>query len=153
MNDNLEEERKILEELDDKKALQELEKGYPKAEKLLEDKEKAEEFLQRLEMKLKKIPKVGETLAIVPIMISLVRSYLNKEYTKIPLGTIIAITSALAYVLTPVDLITDAIPIIGYIDDALIIEACLKLVKSDVDEYQEWRENKNKVKTIDETKK
>ena len=43
------------------------------------------------------VPGLGDTLAIVPTMISLVRSYTKKEYTEIPLGTIIAIVSALIY--------------------------------------------------------
>ena len=117
-------------------AKKELEKGYKDAEKLLEDSEKMEAFLQKLENKLKVIPVAGDTLAMVPIMISLIRSYIKKEYTEIPIGTIVAVISALAYVLSPVDVITDVIPGIGYIDDAAVIFACLKLVGSDVEEYQ-----------------
>ena len=125
-------------------AKKELEKGYKDAEKLLEDSEKMEAFLQKLENKLKVIPVAGDTLAMVPIMISLIRSYIKKEYTEIPIGTIVAVISALAYVLSPVDVITDVIPGIGYIDDAAVILACLKLVGSDVEEYQKWRKDNKK---------
>ena len=127
-----------------KEAQEELEKGYSKAEKMLEDKEKTERFLQKLEKKLKVIPKLGDTLAMVPILLSLVRSYIKKEYTEIPLGSIIAVLSALIYILAPVDAIPDAIPAAGLIDDALLITTCLKLVKSDVDEYIIWRKENNK---------
>lgn len=34
----------------------------------------------------------------------------------------------LLYVLSPLDLIPDFIPIIGYIDDAMVVAACLALV-------------------------
>ena len=127
-----------------KEAKEELEKGYSKAEKLLEDNEKTEIFLQKLEKKLKTIPKLGDALAMVPILISLVRSYIKKEYTEIPLGSIIAVLSALIYILAPVDAIPDAIPAAGLIDDALVITTCYKLVKSDVDEYIIWRKENNK---------
>jgi len=127
-----------------KEAKEELEKGYSKAEKLLEDNEKTELFLQKLEKKLKTIPKLGDALAMVPILISLVRSYIKKEYTEIPLGSIIAVLSALIYILAPVDAIPDAIPAAGLIDDALVITTCYKLVKSDVDEYIIWRKENNK---------
>ena len=122
-----------------KTANKELEKGYKKAEKLLENKDKTEEFLQKLENKLKEIPKVGNTLSMVPILISLVRSYIRKEYKNVPLGTIIATLSALLYVFMVLDFIPDTVPGAGYIDDALVLTACLRLIRSDVEEYQKYR--------------
>ena len=122
-----------------KTANKELEKGYKKAEKLLENKDKTEEFLQKLENKLKEIPKVGNTLSMVPILISLVRSYIRKEYKTVPLGTIIATLSALLYVFMVLDFIPDTVPGAGYIDDALVLTACLRLIRSDVEEYQKYR--------------
>ena len=125
-----------------KQADKELQKGYKKAEKLLEDKNKTEEFLQKLEEKLKEIPKIGNTLSMIPILISLVRSYIKGEYKNVPLGTIIAILSALLYVFMMLDFIPDTIPGAGYIDDALVITACLRLIRSDVEEYQKYRKEK-----------
>ncbi len=114
----------------DLKAQEELEKGYKKAEKVLSN----ENLL----------PVVGTSLAMIPSMISLVRSYTKKEYTEIPIGTIIAIVSALIYFVSPVDLIPDVIPVAGHLDDAAVVGACLALVKSDLDDYKEWRENNKK---------
>ncbi|MBQ9023937.1 MAG: DUF1232 domain-containing protein [Bacilli bacterium] len=126
-----------------KQANKELKKGYKKAEKLIKDKDKTEEFLQKLEKKLKEIPKLGNTLSMVPILISLVRSYIKGEYKNVPLGTIIAIISALLYVFMMLDFIPDSIPGAGYIDDALVIGACLRLIRSDVEEYQKYRKDNN----------
>lgn len=138
-----------MKELDEKAAKEQLKLGYGEAEKILKDEEKMEKFLQKLEKKLKVIPAVGDKLAIVPIMISLLRNYKNKEYTEIPLGSIIAIISALIYVLSPVDLIPDTLPGgVGYIDDVGIVGVCLKLVGSDIEEYQQWRKDNNKVLNV-----
>lgn len=134
-----------MNKFDEDIATKQLKKGYKNAEKLLEDNDKMEKFLQKLEKKLKVIPIAGDTLAIVPIMISLIKNYIKKEYTDIPLGSIIAIISALTYWLSPIDLIPDAIPVIGQLDDAGVIIACLKLVSSDVEDYQKWRKDNNKV--------
>lgn len=136
---------KKINEMNEKQADEELKKGYDKAKELLKDTDKVEVFLQKLEKKLKVIPKVGETFAIVPTMISLIRNYIKKEYTEIPIGTIIAILSALIYIFSPVDFVPDVIPGAGYIDDALVIGACLKLVSSDVKDYEKWRKENNKL--------
>ena len=54
--------------------MRELKKGYGKAKTLLDDVDELERFLQRLEKKLKTIPALGDKLAVLPIMISLVRN-------------------------------------------------------------------------------
>lgn len=131
-------------EFDEQKALKELEKGYKEAEKLLENEDKFERFLQRLEKKLKIIPIAGDKLAVVPVMASLLKNYAEKEYTDIPIGTIIAIISALMYFVSPIDFVPDSIPVLGYFDDAAVVAACWKLVQSDVDEYVEWRKENGK---------
>ena len=128
----------------DKKAQKELEKGYEKAQVVLEDKDKLERLLQRTEKKLKIVPVAGSILAMVPTMVSLIRNYIKKEYTDIPVGTIIAVTSALIYFISPVDIIPDVLPGVGYVDDAAVFTACIKLVASDLDEYKKWREENNK---------
>lgn len=131
-------------QFDEQEAVVALKKGYKEAEEMLKDEDKMERFLQRLEKKLKIIPLVGEKLADVPIMASLVRSYVKKDYTDIPIGSIIAIVSALIYFVSPIDLIPDSIPLIGYFDDAAVVGACWKLVDSDVEEYVQWRKQNGK---------
>ncbi len=127
-------------EFNEEKAYNELESRYDEAKELLEDEDKLERFLQRLEKKLNEVPVVGNKLADIPIMISLVKSYVRKEYTDLPIGTIIAVISALIYFLSPIDLVPDNIPVIGLIDDAAVVAACWKLTESDIKEYIEWRE-------------
>jgi uncharacterized membrane protein YkvA (DUF1232 family) len=50
-----------------------------------------------------------------------------------------AIVAALLYVLSPIDLLPDFIPIVGYVDDALVVAACLALVEQDLINYKEWK--------------
>lgn len=134
----------VKEQFDETTAKETLESGYSQAEEMLKDPDKMERFLQRLERKLKVIPVAGEKLADVPIMASLVRSYVKKEYTDIPIGTVIAIISALIYFVSPIDIVPDSIPVIGYFDDAAVVAACWKLVDSDVEEYVKWRKENGK---------
>jgi hypothetical protein len=80
---------------DENEAKIQLEKGYEDAEKLLNDKDNLERFLQRLEEKLKIVPIVGERLSQLPALVSLLKAYVSGEYKDVPIGTIIAIISAL----------------------------------------------------------
>lgn len=127
-------------DFNDQKAEIELVKNYGKAEKLLQNEDKIEHFLQRLEKKLRRVPLAGSTLAEIPILASLVKSFVKRQYTEVPIGLIIAIISALIYFVSPIDVIADIIPFAGFADDAAVIAACWKLVESDVEEYAEWRE-------------
>ena len=132
---------KVSELSKDKDAMsQQIEKNKSGAEDLLKDKDKLNRFLERLEKKLSKIPIAGKYLSDIPVLVSLVKAYVRKEYTEIPLGSIIAIISALIYFLYPIDIIPDFIPMFGYADDAAVIAFAYKMVHDDVDEFKIWRE-------------
>ena len=142
------ENKEIMDEtkmIDETKASTLLESNYATATTLLNNVDEMERFLQRLEEKMKIVPVVGEKLAMVPVLASLIKSFVSKEYTDIPIGTIIAIIAALLYFVSPIDLVPDSIPVLGYFDDAAVVTVCWKMVESDVKEYQVWREKNNKL--------
>lgn len=118
-----------------------LESGYGQSEALLNDKDELDDFLYRLEQKIKEMPLVGEEFAVIPIMISLIKHYVEGKYTTVPYGTILAIMSALIYVLSPVDIIPDFIPFVGHLDDVAVMGLCLSMVKTDIEAYDEWRQS------------
>lgn len=65
--------------------------------------------------------------------------YWNGSYREIPFATIAAIVGALAYLICPIDVIPDFIPVIGLVDDAAVIAICLKLVRADIAAYRAWK--------------
>lgn len=97
---------------------------------------RAEEILE----KFKKVPILGNYLHHVPTMIGILKDYVQKRYTDVPYSSLIAIAFALIYLLSPIDLIPDVIPGVGYIDDAAVIAFCLELVIGDLDKYKQWRD-------------
>ncbi len=74
-------------------------------------------------------------------LIAMVRDYASGAYREIPFGTIAAIVGALLYVLSPIDLIPDFIPGVGFIDDAAVVATCLRLVAYDIQKYRETKTN------------
>lgn len=137
----------------DEDGMRELKKGFTKAEELLKNREKMDQVLVRVSRKIKKIPLVGGPLSEAPVMIAMVTQYLSGEYRQVPKGSIIAIVSALIYFLTLGDVIPDVIPVVGYLDDAVVFAACLLLVRKDIVAYKVWRKaNKQRKETDDDEK-
>ena len=117
-----------------------LESGYAQSEALLNDKDELDDFLYRLEQKFNDMPFVGKKFSMIPIMISLVKNYVQGKYTTVPYGTILAVLSALVYFLSPIDIIPDFIPLAGYLDDMAVLGLCMNMVSIDIETYEKWRQ-------------
>jgi len=128
---------------------EQLGKNSGEARRLLSDKDEMELFLERLERKLKLIPLVGNTLSSIPVLVSLVRSYVRGEYQNVPFASIVAIVAALLYFFSPVDLVPDFVPIVGYFDDKAVVAFVILVVEDDIKEYKKWQVSKGKRSTED----
>lgn len=115
-------------------------KNKGKAEEILSDKKKAKSFLDDVADKLNNVPIIGELVEDIALLVKLVTDYIDGKYTEIPIATIIMIIAALLYMLSPIDLIPDFIPGLGYLDDAAVIAFVLKGIHSDIQTYREWKE-------------
>jgi uncharacterized membrane protein YkvA (DUF1232 family) len=112
------------------------------AEKITqEDVEKVFNQSSKIKSKLESNGRFKQFLEEGKVMLSLIKDYWKKDYTQIPWYAITAIVFALLYVLNPLDLAPDYIPIIGYIDDATVFSFALTLVSKDLTAYRNWKEN------------
>jgi uncharacterized membrane protein YkvA (DUF1232 family) len=64
---------------------------------------------------------------------------IRDSYKEIPTGSMVAILACLLYFLSPIDLIPDFIPLIGYIDDVFVIALVIDQVHSDLKKYEDWK--------------
>ena len=99
---------------------------------------------------MKSLPMVGSVLANVPTMFKLLNSYLKGDYTDIPRKQLVIIVSAVSYLVSPIDLVPDFIPVVGLIDDMAIISICIKAVQSELEKYLAWREKNGLSNTVNE---
>jgi uncharacterized membrane protein YkvA (DUF1232 family) len=83
---------------------------------------------------------LGRLLEDAKLLLSLVRDYWSREYRAVPYWVIGAAAFALLYVLAPIDLIPDAIPVIGLVDDAAVVSACLAMVRQELAKYAAWKD-------------
>jgi uncharacterized membrane protein YkvA (DUF1232 family) len=70
--------------------------------------------------------RLREALRLLPDVIRLLRR-LARDPT-VPRGVRLRLALLLAYLLTPIDLIPDFIPVLGYADDAIIVAIALRSV-------------------------
>ena len=82
---------------------------------------------------------LGKFVADLKLLFSLIKDYVSGEYREIPWWSLAAIVAALLYVLSPIDSILDFIPGIGYLDDAMVVAVCLKMVQTDLYNYKDWK--------------
>lgn len=117
------------------------------AEKILEDQEKMQKLISKVFMlcdKLSNIPdigpiNIGATLKYVPVACLMIKDYMNGDYREVPLASILTITGAFLYLVSPVNVISNMIPGVGVIDDILVVTYAIKAVCNDIDSYWIWK--------------
>jgi uncharacterized membrane protein YkvA (DUF1232 family) len=120
-----------------KQAEEELKRGAKNVTE--DDLKKVLNKRDEIEEKFKGKGPLGRFLADLKLLFAIIQDYIKGEYRKIPYWSIAAIVAALLYVLSPIDIVPDFIPIVGYVDDALVVAACLAMVEQDLHDYKEWK--------------
>jgi len=96
-----------------------------------------EDEIKKLFTRVKALAKYFNDLCDI---LELLRDRIAGTYTETPWRTIAALTGALIYVVSPIDLILDFIPGIGFLDDAIMIGLAIKLAQPDLAKYRAWKE-------------
>ena len=71
-------------------------------------------------------------------MLRLVRAHHRGEYDQIPSNALLWIVAALNYLIDPFDLIPDATPVLGFVDDATVIEFVTDKTRQTLDDFMTW---------------
>ncbi|MBQ4472744.1 MAG: DUF1232 domain-containing protein [Lachnospiraceae bacterium] len=122
------------------KAKEVMQSFASEAEELLHNPDKVEELLQKAEEKLKSVPAIGGALSKLPLMISMIRAYIRRDYGVVSVKVIVSMLCAVIYLLKGKDLIPDKTPILGYADDIAVMAAALYFVQPELEAYSAWRE-------------
>ena len=76
---------------------------------------------------------------------ALIRDWFNGSYDKVPARMIASLTGALIYLISPLDLIPDWVPMAGFVDDAAILAFVFQLSKVDLNAYRKWKRRQDEV--------
>ena len=98
-------------------AAEQIKKNKTKAKKVIESPDKFDLLISETYKVAKNIPCIGNMLSKILVMVSMTKDYL----------------------VSVVDLIPDAIPGIGYIDDVAVLSACWKIINMEINQYMMWK--------------
>ena len=75
----------------------------------------------------------------IKLMISLLSDVVKGNYKDTPWNIIASVAGAIFYFVSPIDIIPDFIPVVGYIDDAFVLKLALDFASIDLKKYEEWK--------------
>jgi uncharacterized membrane protein YkvA (DUF1232 family) len=79
--------------------------------------------------------KIWDYLAL---FFSMLADSFNRKY-PVPKKTVLVMTFSLLYLISPVDLLPDIVPLLGFADDIALIAFASSLIKSDLENYRAWK--------------
>ena len=80
----------------------------------------------------------GETWPYFQTMLRLIRAYYRGEYHEVTESTLVILVAAVIYVVSPLDVIPDAIPAIGFLDDATVVALAVQRTRQDLYDFMLW---------------
>ena len=120
------------------------EKCIAKAKKMLPNKKKISNVLKkarRIFERLHNIPKCEALAKNICNFCDLLSDYFAGVYQNLPLSTVVAALAGLIYVVLPIDVLADFVPVLGWLDDAAVLAFVVAAEQNDVKEYLNWKKN------------
>ncbi len=72
------------------------------------------------------------------LVTSSVRNYVSGSYRQIDTGTIVSALGVLLYTLSPIDLVPDFIPVVGFLDDLALLSWFVEKFQGEITRFREW---------------
>ncbi len=110
------------------------------AKSYVNDSQRLSALFQEAAKQAKSLPKDSfkDTWPYLQTMLRLIRAYYRGDYRLVSESTLVIVVAAIIYVVSPLDVIPDAIPAIGFLDDATILTMALQRTKQDLDDFMIW---------------
>ena len=96
------------------------------------------EVATKLADEKRKDSKFQQLFDVALTLVRLVRRYASGDYRQISTTTIVLGLAVLLYVLSPIDLIPDFIPVIGFLDDLSLISWFVGKFQGEIVKFREW---------------
>ena len=88
---------------------------------------------------LRPTPKLTEIPTLIRTAPAMFRDLLARRYRPWPAGTLVGGLLGFLYLINPLDLIPEALPVVGIVDDTLVLGVFLAFLSRDVKKYVLWK--------------
>lgn len=99
---------------------------------------KVKKFISSIKQAVEETPQLVGYKEDIKTFCSMMMYWAKGEYKYISKRTGVIVALCIAYVLCPIDLIPDFIPVAGQIDDVAVIMFMLKVLKKEMGFYRIW---------------
>ena len=77
------------------------------------------------------------------VMVRLIGHLCSGTYTRFPVRSLVLLVAGLLYFVWPLDLVPDAIPVLGWLDDVTLLAFIIRSIKFDLDVFQQWEKTES----------
>lgn len=84
------------------------------------------------------VQKYADIASRLNVLTRLTKAWRNKEYTEVSYVTVFLSVAILLYFVSPIDLVPDFIPIVGGLDDVLLLGFLLKMIDKEIERFLTW---------------
>lgn len=84
------------------------------------------------------VQKYADIASRLNVLTRLTKAWRNKEYTEVSYVTVFLSVAILLYFVSPIDLMPDFIPIVGGLDDVLLLGFLLKMIDKEIERFLTW---------------
>ena len=90
-------------------------------------------------------PLINQLMDHVQLFLRMITKSFTGEYSAFSNKTLLSLVLGLLYFVTPMDVVPDFIPLLGFSDDLSIIYFIIKNFKSDIEAFKVWEVNQQSV--------
>ena len=115
------------------------ERAMKKAMSIIDNPEKLEETLRRTEEKMNRVDGVFVQFRDnVQTLLRMIKAFKNGLYKEFPTKTMVVAVIGIIYFVNPFDFVPDLIPILGQIDDMMVISYIFLSLGKDIENFRNW---------------
>lgn len=118
---------------------------YPQTAKSVQSLVSSNALLEKLSNKVyqkaeQAVQNYADTAVRIMTVSRLLRAWRKKEYRDIDKSSIFIAVVILLYYVNPIDLIPDFIPVIGGLDDLILLGFLLKVIDKEIEKFITWEQ-------------
>lgn len=115
---------------------------FERSKDFINNNEKVKALLRKAKDKLQVLQEDTEErnvfISNIRLVMRMIQSHFNGTYQSFSNKSLLMLIFSLVYFITPIDLIPDFIPALGFTDDISVLYFVLQSLASDIENYKRW---------------